>query len=63
MTSEQSLQVRDAAIGKKSQQALQLQLEESKEARRQMSKNRKEAQRQCKFGLRRQKRSQKHKGH
>lgn len=48
--------MRDAGVGTKSQQALRLQLEEDKEARRQMSKGQKEAQRQRKFDLRQQKR-------
>jgi hypothetical protein len=50
-------------IGTKSQQALQMQREEMKSERRQISREEKEAEKQRQFELRQQKRREKHKGH
>lgn len=49
-------------IGTKSQQALQLQREERKTERRQISKEQKEARKQLLFDLKQQKRKKKHRG-
>jgi len=55
--------LQSTGIGTKSQQALQLQREEMKTERRQISKEQKEAEKQRQFGLKRQKRKEKHRGH
>ncbi|MBD5472210.1 MAG: YjdF family protein [Lachnospiraceae bacterium] len=56
-------QLMDFGIGTKSQQALQMQREEMKTQRKQISREQKEAEKQRQFDLRRQKRKEKHKGH
>ncbi len=56
-------QLMDSGISTKSQQALQIQREEMKTERWQISKEQKEAEKQRQFDLRRQKRKEKHKGH
>lgn len=55
--------LQNMGIGTKSQQALQMQREEMKTERRQISKEQKEAERQYQFELKRQKRKEKHRGH
>ena len=50
-------------IGTKSQQALKMQQEAGKAARKDCAKQRKEAEKDLKFGLRQQKQKEKHKGH
>jgi hypothetical protein len=50
-------------IGTKAQQALKLQQAEGKQARQTRSREQREAESQQKFGLRQEKRKQKHKGH
>jgi hypothetical protein len=56
-------QVLSSGIGTKSQQALQLQREEMKTERKQISKEQKEAEKQRCFELKQQKRKEKHRGH
>lgn len=56
-------QLQNSGIGTKSQQALQMQREEMKNERRQMSKEQKEAEKLRQFGLKQQKRKEKHRGH
>ena len=53
---------REAGIGTKSQQALQLQREERKTERRQAGREQKEAEKQRMFELKQQKRKEKHRG-
>lgn len=55
--------VHSTGIGTKSQQALQLQREEVKTERRQISRAQKEAEKQQQFNLKQQKRKEKHRGH
>ncbi|HPF86982.1 MAG TPA: YjdF family protein [Candidatus Limiplasma sp.] len=55
-------QVRKTGVGTKSQQALQLQHEEAKIARRQKTRAQKEAEARRMFTLKQQKRKEKHKG-
>ena len=55
-------QTLETGIGTKSQQALQLQREEMKTERRQISKEQKEAQKQRLFDIKQQKRKEKHRG-
>ena len=55
--------VRRAGAGTKAQQALQLQREGQKAARKASVKQRREEQRERKLALRQEKRRQKHKGH
>ena len=55
--------VRQAGAGTKAQQALQLQRERQKTARKAAVKQRREEQRERKLALRQEKRRQKHKGH
>ena len=50
-------------IGTKSQQALKMQQERNKVERKQLSKAKREAERQRKFDLRQTKKKEKHKGH
>ena len=50
-------------IGTKSQQALQMQREEIKIERKQISRAQREAEKQRQFDLKQQKRKEKHKGH
>lgn len=50
-------------VGTKSQQALKLQQEESKQARKKESREEREVERQHQFELRQQKRKNKHRGH
>ena len=52
-----------APLGTKAQQALKLQRQEGKEARRAKSKAEKEAEVERKFQLRQEKRKEKHRGH
>ena len=52
-----------SGIGTKSQQALQMQREEAKAKRRQISKEMREAEKQHKFELKQEKRKEKHRGH
>lgn len=52
-----------SGIGTKSQQALQLQREEKKIARMQISKEQREAEKQRQFDLKQRKRKAKHRGH
>ena len=56
-------QMRSQGIGTKSQQALRLMQEEHKTERRQISRARREAEKQRQFDLKQQKRREKHKGH
>ena len=56
-------QMQNSGIGTKAQQALQLQREELKTERRQISKEQKEAEQQHQFELNQQKRKEKHRGH
>ncbi len=56
-------QVQDHGIGTRSQRALQMQREEMKTERRQVSKEQREAEKQRQFELRQQKRREKHRGH
>ena len=56
-------QLQASGIGTKSQQALQLQREEMKAERRQITKDQREAEKQRQYDLRQQKRREKHKGH
>ena len=56
-------QVQSNGIGTKSQQALQLQMAESKIKRQQRSKEQREAEKQRRFDLKQQKRKQTKKGH
>jgi hypothetical protein len=56
-------QMQNSGIGTKAQQALQLQREELKTERRQISKEQKEAEQQRQFELNQQKRKEKHRGH
>lgn len=51
-----------AGIGTKSQQALQLQREENKLARKTVSRERREAEKQRRFDLKQRKRKEKHRG-
>ena len=52
-----------SGVGTKAQQALQMQREEMKTERKQISKAAREAERQRQFDLKRQKRKEKHRGH
>lgn len=56
-------QLQSSGIGTKSQQALQMQREEKKTKRRQISREQKEAEKQRLFDLKQQKRKEKHRGH
>ena len=56
-------QVQNSGIGTKSQQALQMQREEIKTERKQISKDQREAEKQRQFDLRQHKRKDKHRGH
>ena len=56
-------QMRTQGIGTRSQQALKLMQEQNKTERRQISKTRREAEKQRQFELKQQKRREKHKGH
>ena len=58
---QKSLQ--NTGIGTKAQQALQLQREQGKEARKKTSREEREAEADRQFALRREKRREKHKGH
>ena len=62
MLREVKKQMNQTGIGTKSQQALKLQHEESKEKRKSLSRERKEEEEQRKFALRQQKRKEKHRG-
>lgn len=55
-------QMLETGIGTKSQQALQLQREEMKSERKQISREQKEAEKQRLFDLKQQKRKEKHRG-
>ncbi|MPL99627.1 putative protein YjdF [bioreactor metagenome] len=55
-------QLDSRGVGTKSQQALKLQQEEGKEARKEKSKQRKEEETQFKFELKQRKRKEKHRG-
>lgn len=55
-------QLAETGISTKSQQALQLQREETKLERRQISKTQKKAEKQRQFDLKQQKRKEKHRG-
>lgn len=52
-----------SGVGTKSQQALQMQREEMKIQRKQISKEQREAEKQRQFDLKQQKRKEKHRGH
>ena len=52
-----------SGIGTKSQQALQMQREELKIERKQISREQREAEKQRQFDLKQQKRKEKHRGH
>ena len=52
-----------SGIGTKSQQALQMQREEIKAERKQISRAQREAEKQRQFDLKQQKRKEKHRGH
>ncbi|WP_337943076.1 YjdF family protein [Ruthenibacterium lactatiformans] len=56
-------QLQNPGIGTKSQQALQMHLEENKAERRQTSREKKEREKQRQFDLKQQKRKKKHRGH
>ena len=56
-------QTRPAAMGTKAQQALALQREQGKEARRRRTREEREAEEARRFALRQEKRREKHKGH
>lgn len=56
-------QLQNPGIGTRSQQALQMQLEENKAEQRQTSRAQKEMEKQRQFDLKRQKRKKKHRGH
>jgi len=56
-------QLENQGVGTKSQQALKLQQEENKIARKEKSREQREAEKLMQFELRRQKKKQKHKGH
>lgn len=56
-------QLQDSGVGTKSQQALQMQREERKVEKKQISKKQREMERQRQFDLKRQKRKEKRKGH
>ena len=56
-------QVHNSGVGTKSQQALQLQREEMKTERKQISKEQREAEKQRNFRLKQLKRKEKHRGH
>ncbi|WP_312043780.1 YjdF family protein [Anaerotignum sp.] len=56
-------QLQKTGIGTKAQQALKLQQEQGKLARKKRSREQKDAENQRKFDLRQQKRTEKHKGH
>ena len=58
---QKSLQ--NTGIGTKAQQALQLQREQGKEARKKASREEREAEADRQFALRREKQREKHKGH
>ena len=58
-----SKQVQNTGIGTKSQQALQMQREEMKVERKQITKEIREAEKQKQFELKQQKKKEKHKGH
>ena len=58
---QKSLQ--STGIGTKAQQALQLQREQGKEARKKASREEREAEADRQFALRREKQREKHKGH
>ncbi|PKM74013.1 MAG: DUF2992 domain-containing protein [Firmicutes bacterium HGW-Firmicutes-16] len=62
MRREISKQLETRGVGTKSQQALKLQQEEGKLARKVISKQRREDEKQFKFELRQQKQKEKHKG-
>lgn len=52
-----------SGVGTKAQQALQMQREEMKTERKQISKQQREAEKQRQFDLKQQKRKEKHRGH
>ncbi len=56
-------QLASAGIGTKSQQALKLQQEQKKTERKNLSREKLEAEKQRRFDLKQQKRREKHKGH
>ena len=56
-------QMQNTGIGTRSQQALQMQREEMKTERRQISKEMREAEKQKQFDLKQQKKREKHRGH
>lgn len=56
-------QMQNTGIGTRSQQALQMQREEMKTERRQISKEIREAEKQKQFDLKQQKKKEKHRGH
>lgn len=56
-------QMRAPGIGTKAQQALKLQQEQGKEARKRRSREEREAEKDRQFALRREKQREKHKGH
>lgn len=56
-------QLNTTGIGTKSQQALQMQREEQKTTRKQASKEQRDAEKQRRFDLKRQKHKERHKGH
>lgn len=56
-------QMEGAPVGTKAQQALKLQQEEGKQARRAKSRRQREEEAQRAFALRQQKRKEKHRGH
>lgn len=62
MQREAKKQVQNTGIGTKSQQALQLQHEQMKTVRREISREQKEARKQRMFELKQQKRKEKHRG-
>ena len=60
---EAGKQMERSGIGTKSQQALQMQLEQNKQERRVKSREQKQAEAEHQFALKQQKKREKHKGH
>lgn len=56
-------QTRDTGLGTKAQQALKLQQEQGKTARKKLSREKREAEQECRFLLHQRKRKERHRGH
>ncbi|MCH3971517.1 MAG: YjdF family protein [Oscillospiraceae bacterium] len=63
MQREAAGQLQQHGVGTKAQQALKLQQQQGKEARKEKTRAQKEAEKQRRFSLHRQKQLKKHKGH